>query len=68
MVQINTCMRHVLRITWESGAWRLYRLGQDSGMVILGIWFTPGYSCFMINLVVKSTRHGANMGEINGGN
>ena len=26
------------------------------------------YSCSIINLVVKMTRHGANMGEIDGGN
>jgi len=38
------------------------------GMVIFGTWFTQRYSCCIINLVVKTIRHGATMGEIDSEN
>jgi len=38
------------------------------GMVVFGTWFTQGYSYSIIKLVAKMTRHGANMGDIDGEN
>ena len=52
-------MRHVLGITWESGTWWY---GYSWHLV------HARYSCSIINLVEKMTRHGANMGKINGRN
>jgi len=41
---------------------------EHGGMVILSIWFTQRYSCSIIKLFAKTTRHGANIGKIDGGN
>jgi len=33
-------------------------------MVVLGIWFTKRYSCSIIKLVAKTTRHEVNMEKL----
>jgi len=34
------------------------------GIIVLGVWFTQGYSCSIIKLVARTTRHGDNIGKL----
>ena len=67
MAWINVCVKHVLEITQEVVHGDYIDLTRTWSHGFLGIWFTQGYLCPIINLVAK-TRYGTNMKKIDGEN
>jgi len=53
MAWIDTCVKLVLEITWESGAWCLYGLDKDTVEWLFLALGSRKYSYSVINLIVK---------------